>query len=115
MERELGVILEESEETLDLSSMSKDSDGNEMLNKTGDKTETEDTTDGTGENIVFDKDETKIEKCVEERDIEERMTDEGNIGNNGERRFVQCRNIVGSSEDGCSSCSIIGAISKVTD
>ena len=114
MERELEVILEENEETMDLSSMSKDSFGEEMLNETGDKTETDDTTDGMGENIVFDKDETKIKNIVEERDIGERMTDEGNIVNNAERRIVRWRNVEGSSEDGCSSCSI-GGISKDTD
>ena len=108
MERELEVILEENEETLDLCSMSKNSYGKEMLNETGDKTETDDTTDGRG-----DKDETKIEKCGEERDIGERMSDDGNSGNNVV--FVRCRIIVGSSEDGCSSCSIVGGISKDTD
>ena len=50
MERQLDVILEEHEGTLELSSMSKDSYGEEMLTETYDTTKTDGTakTDGRG-------------------------------------------------------------------
>ena len=97
-----------------------------MLTETDATTETDgrDETDDKDEtddrdviNIVYDKDETKIE-CVEETDIGQRMghlTDENkygkatNMGNNGERRIVRWKNSVENTEDGrnnsSSSCS----------
>ena len=81
-----------------------------MLTETDATTETD---DRDVINIVYDKDETKIE-CVEETDIGQRMghlTDENkygkatNMGNNGERRIVRWKNSVESTEDGCSNSS----------
>ena len=165
MERQLDVILEEHEGTLELSSMSKDSYGEEMLTETYDTTKTDGTaktdgrgktndttetfTDGMGKidhmtetdnttetvnttetddrgetddrNVEYGKDETGIEKCVEETDIGERMDNlkeikcgkasnfgrkATNIGNNRKRRIVRWENPVqGSTEDGRSSGS----------
>ena len=121
------MILEEIEETLDFSAMSKDSHREEILTTADDTTkkvnttkivdmiETDNTTETDVMDTTNDTGETKTHKCAEDPNIEQEIGHlkaqkkrgkATNFGNNRKRRSVRWeKTMVGSKEDGCSSGS----------